>query len=56
MSNTEYKPKKYEGYAWFLKKADGSETEVITPHIKATAEIKHLLNEGYRILRLTPIY
>ncbi len=55
MSNTEYKPKKYDGYSWTLVK-EGNAIEITTIKNKATSEIKNLINEGYKIYRLSPIY
>ncbi len=52
--NEIYTPKKYKAYIWTLVKSEDTK-EVLTKESKASSEIKHLLNDGYRITRRKPV-
>ena len=48
-------PKKNVAYVWTLTKGDDVK-DVMTREGKASATIKHLTNDGYRITRRKPIH
>ncbi len=53
--NEIYTPKKNVAYVWTLNKGNDNK-DVMTQEGKASSEIKHLINDGYRITRRKPIH